>query len=70
MKGNGVTLPQVACVNCHLFTRADQTMCLHGNHRRDRKMALETRGDVQQPTAEDREAYFLWLSQKGVHALQ
>jgi len=61
-------LKMVGCINCCLLTRADWTMCQHGDHRRDRKMALE-HAPHPHPTAEDREDYFLWLSQQNVSQL-
>jgi hypothetical protein len=60
------SLKMVACVNCALLTRADRKMCMHGNHFRDER---ERPPLHQKPTDEDREAYFIWLSQQGVHPI-
>ena len=63
-----MSLPMVACINCHLFTRADRKMCTHGEHFRDE---VEQPRELHfHPTSQDREDYFLWLSQSGVHQLQ
>ena len=68
---SNVNLKQVACVNCCLMTRADQLMCLHGNHRRDVRVRSSIANEPHDaPTAEDREEYFLWLSRNGARAVQ
>ena len=60
------SLTMVACQNCHLLTRADRKMCTndgppYGPHFRDERQTPADR----KPTAEDLEAYYLWLSQRG-----
>lgn len=68
-----VKLPEIVCVNCHLYTRADQLLCLndgppYGPHRRDVKISIHDEPH-QEPTAQDLEAYSLWLSRNGATPL-
>ena len=61
------TLKMVACINCNLKTRADRKMCQHGNHFRDER--TEPAELHSHPTSQDREDYFLWLSQQGAQLM-
>ena len=61
------TLKMVACINCNLKTRADRKMCQHGNHFRDER--TEPAELHSHPTSQDREDYFLWLSQQGAQLI-
>ena len=61
------------CVNCCLHTRADQKMCLHydpayGYHPWATKVT--TLSKDRAPTAEDREAYVIWLGQQRMGVIQ
>ena len=60
-----MAIAQKVCVNCNLYTRADQAQCLHGNHRNDIKMPLVINASEKKPTAVDLMAYQLWLEGLG-----